>query len=67
MRTAKKIFEGYKRHIDGSGYWCTEKDFIEAVNEARIEAIKESAEQIISDGNPLVAKDKILKLIDNVR
>lgn len=42
MRTAKEIFNGYKRLIDSdvSAYWCTEKDFIEAINKARVETKK---------------------------
>lgn len=76
MRTAKQIFKGYRRLIDSdvSAYWCTEKDFIEAINEARKEAFKKSAEQIhgtVYNGNGDEMQDyykgEILKLIDQIK
>lgn len=43
LRTAEEIFNGYKRLIDSdiSSYWCTEKDFISAIKEARRDIIME--------------------------
>lgn len=71
MRTAKNFFNGYKRLIDSdvSAYWCTEKDFIKAINEARIEAIKECAEinSTLIDGKFTAQKTLILSLIEHVK
>jgi len=41
MKTSDGIFNKYKRQFDGNGYWVNEEDFKTAINEARIEAIRE--------------------------
>ncbi len=41
MRTADKYFNGYKRLIDGVGYWVNEEDFKAAIVEAQKDAIME--------------------------
>lgn len=69
MRTAKKIFAGYRRQLNNeiSNYWCTEKDFIHALNQSRIELLKECADLYVPDGNPQVFRDKILNLINQIK
>lgn len=78
LKTAEEIFKGYRRQLDGSGYWCTEADFIKAINEARIAAIKECAELAKVSGHwyngefilykPIsVSKQSILNLLNEVK
>lgn len=73
MRTAKQIFNGYKRMIDaeGAAYWVTEKDFITAINEARIEAVKKCADKLDNVSQNKEYNDKvkqsILNLINSIK
>ena len=63
MKTANKYFNMYRDKPNS----VTESQFIKAINEARIDAIKECAEMYVLDGNPQTFRDKILSLINEVK
>lgn len=62
MRTAEEYYKDYcLSHLSNKNA------FIETINEARSEAIKECSDKIIIDGNPEIAKQKILLLINELK
>lgn len=72
MRSAERYFKGVKRLIDadGAAYWCTEKDFTQAINEARtdiankcIQVFKEKSFNGCTDEDILESMTNILDQI----
>jgi hypothetical protein len=58
-----------KRLIDSetSSYWVTAKDFKQAINEARKEAVQECLRHYVPDGNPQVWRDKIIGILKSIK
>lgn len=72
LRSAEEIRKRHKFYKESSV--CSDgiskllcKKIEEMINDARKECLKEAALQIIPDGNPMVAREKILNLIDQLK